>query len=30
MCKQSVPTHKVHEECLAEHLKNGAPGRMAF
>jgi len=30
MCKQSVPTHKVHEECLTEHFKNGAPGRMPF
>ncbi|APW63275.1 50S ribosomal protein L32 [Paludisphaera borealis] len=30
MCKQSVPTHRVHAECLAEHMKSGAPGRMPF
>lgn len=28
MCKQPVPTHRVHEECLMEHIKNGPPGRM--
>jgi large subunit ribosomal protein L32 len=28
MCKKSVPTHKVHKECLMEHLKNGPPGPM--
>jgi len=27
-CKQKVPTHRVHEECLNEHLKSGNPGRM--
>ena len=30
VCKQKVPTHRVHEECLAEHFKSGAPGRMPF
>ncbi|WP_422924975.1 50S ribosomal protein L32 [Singulisphaera sp. PoT] len=28
VCKQSVPTHRVHKECLMEHLKSGTPGRM--
>ena len=28
MCKQAVPPHKVHAECLDELLKTGNPNRI--
>lgn len=29
-CKTSVPTHKVHKECLLKHFEENTPGRMPF
>jgi large subunit ribosomal protein L32 len=28
MCKQAVPPHKVHSECLEELLKTGNPNHI--
>jgi len=28
VCKTTVPTHRVHKECLVEHLKSNNPGPM--
>lgn len=27
-CKTAVPTHKVHKECLLQHLEGENPGPM--